>query len=438
MLIDFAVENWRSIRDPISLNMCANGEEQFKDRIYTVPKHGTEVLPITSIFGGNASGKSNLIDAINFAEMMVCFQPDNQSTYRLHPFRLDPASRKGASKFEFTVLVENSIYKYYFELNDKAIVQEELGEEIPGKDDPKFLYKRHGQKFRFSEELKSDSVVIELSKSTRANRLFLPHVAENYKKRTWPVYDWFKNSLHVLTSSNHYGFRQLLREDKVRKLVNEILPGMDCGAIQVDSQEVTAKFSSSTKSKFKKIIGNKFIRPYDYYDSSTIVSKKGEKESLERLATIHDSNSGDGVQFEVFDESDGTQRILELLPSFVGLTKPNSNFVVIIDELDRSLHTLLTYGLLNFYLGQRRKESQSQLIFTTHDALLMSQNIFRRDEMWITERDENGVTSLNSIDQFESAKDAGFEFHKDYLLGRFGGIPQIAFSGVDLSVAKDN
>ena len=438
MLIDFAVENWRSIRDPISLNLCANGEELFKDRVYTIPKYGTELLPITSIFGGNASGKSNLIDAINFAEMMVCYQPDNQSTYRLNPFRLDSSSRNGASKFEFTILVKNTVYRYYFELNEKAIVQEELGEVVPEREEAKFIYKRHGQKFRFSEELKSDSVVKELSKSTQTNRLFLPHVAENYNKRTWPVYDWFKESLYVITPSNHYGFRQLLRMDEVRKLVNEILPGLDCGALQVDNQEVTAKISSSTKSKFKKIVGNKFVRPYDYYDSSTIVSKKGEKESLERLATIHDSNSDEAVQFEIFDESDGTQRILELLPSFVGLTQPDSNLVVIIDELDRSLHTLLTYELLNFYLNNRGKKSQSQLIFTTHDALLMSQNLFRRDEIWITERNESGVTSLTSIDQFDSAKNEEFEFHKDYLLGRFGGIPQIVLAGVDLSVAKEN
>jgi AAA15 family ATPase/GTPase len=140
--------------------------------------------------------------------------------------------------------------------------------------------------------------------------------------------------------------------------------------------------------------------------------------------TFHRASNGKPIRFEISDESAGTQRLIDLLPAFHELLAGDSKKVFIIDELDRSLHTLLTRNLLESYLASRHKESRGQLIFTTHDGLLLDQDLFRRDEFWFIDKDETGASSLTSLSDFKDIR-RDKDIRKSYLLGRFGGIPTI-------------
>ena len=144
-----------------------------------------------------------------------------------------------------------------------------------------------------------------------------------------------------------------------------------------------------------------------------------------RLIPIHQADSGEEIPFNYSDESEGTRRLIDLLPAFLHLEDKRSSAVYVIDELDRSLHTNLTTDLLVHYLGQRQTAlARCQLIFTTHDTQVMTQDIFRRDEMWITERDRSGASKLVAFSEFkEVRKDK--DIRKSYLQGRLGGVPRI-------------
>ena len=127
-------------------------------------------------------------------------------------------------------------------------------------------------------------------------------------------------------------------------------------------------------------------------------------------------------------ESDGSQRVIELLPAFLDLATETSDAVYVVDELDRSLHTILTRRLLETHLSSCSAESRRQLLFTTHDVLLLDQNLLRRDEMWVTERDATGASTLISFGEYKDIR-YDKDIRKSYLQGRMGGIPRILLDG---------
>lgn len=133
---------------------------------------------------------------------------------------------------------------------------------------------------------------------------------------------------------------------------------------------------------------------------------------------------GTETKFDISWESDGSQRVIDLLPAFLTISEPSSNKIYVIDELDRSLHTLLTRQLLELYLSNCSVNTRSQMLFTTHDVQLMDQELFRRDEMWVAERNAFGSSTLIP---FSSYKEVRYDkdIRKSYLQGRMGGIPRI-------------
>jgi AAA15 family ATPase/GTPase len=137
---------------------------------------------------------------------------------------------------------------------------------------------------------------------------------------------------------------------------------------------------------------------------------------------------GTEIPFEIRQEADGSRRIIDLLPAFLDLSNPGSKRVTIIDELDRSLHTLLTRHMIESYLSCCTPESRSQLLLTTHDALLMDQQLFRRDEIWVAERDVEGNSTLTPFSEFRDVR-YDKDIRKSYLRGRLGGIPHLKMAG---------
>ena len=159
-----------------------------------------------------------------------------------------------------------------------------------------------------------------------------------------------------------------------------------------------------------------------------VFSMKDGKLTAKKLIAFHPKPDGTEAKFEIRQESDGSQRLIDLLPAFLGLTSQSTPRVFVIDEVDRSLHTLLTRRLLETYLDSCTAETRSQLLFTTHDVLLMDQQLLRRDEMWITERDQSGASHLFSVSDYKNVR-YDKDVRKSYLAGRFGGIPRILIGG---------
>jgi len=137
---------------------------------------------------------------------------------------------------------------------------------------------------------------------------------------------------------------------------------------------------------------------------------------------------GSPVHFLLNEESDGTQRAFDLVPMFVEIASQNSRRVFIIDEIDRSLHTLMILSLVKAYLASCNESNRAQLVFTTHNVMLMDQDIFRRDEIWVAERQNQGQSKLYSFAEFKEVR-SDTQIRKSYLQGRMGGIPKILLHG---------
>ena len=158
-----------------------------------------------------------------------------------------------------------------------------------------------------------------------------------------------------------------------------------------------------------------------------MVSRKNDELIAKKLVTYHTKTDGTEAKFEIGQESDGSQRVIDLLPAFLELAAPGSKKVFVIDEVDRSLHTLLTRRLLDAYLASCSADTRSQLLLTTHDVLLMDQQLLRRDEMWVAERKPTGISTLVSFAEYKDVR-YDKDIRKSYLQGRLGGIPRILLS----------
>jgi len=155
-----------------------------------------------------------------------------------------------------------------------------------------------------------------------------------------------------------------------------------------------------------------------------VVTRKNGGLISKKLVTYHFNADGTETKFDMRQESDGSQRIIDLLPVFLEIAAIQSKKVCVIDEIDRSLHTLLIRRLLEDYLSKCSHNSRSQLLFTTHNVLLMDQDLLRRDEMWITERNAQGVSNLLSFSEYKDVR-YDKDIRKSYLQGRLGGVPRI-------------
>ncbi len=211
--------------------------------------------------------------------------------------------------------------------------------------------------------------------------------------------------------------------------MNEMLSQLDTGIAHLGSEEIPLgkiPIPDSVKAKLQESIqegmtARLFSEPLG---ERFVVTRKNGELIIKRLVTYHPMADGPEVRFDFRQESDGSQRVIELLPAFLELSSTMSNRVYVIDEVDRSLHSLLTRRLLEAYLANCSTETRMQLLMTTHDVLLMDQQLLRRDEMWVAERDAVGASTLLSFSEYKDVR-YDKDIRKSYLQGRLGGIPRI-------------
>lgn len=432
MLIRFSLENWMSFKNRVSFSMIASRELQHKERVPEVPKYKMKVLPIAAIYGGNASGKTNFFRALNFVKTLVIRGTQPDSPIPVETFRLNPDAPKLPSRFEFELLIDETIYEFSFSITADEVLEEKILS-ISDNNTEKKLYHRKDKVITFGKSLKEDEPFLKfVFQGTRKNQLFLTNSIFQNSTHFRPVYNWFKDTLSLISplSQPSQIEKFLCKENSPLSLnMDKMLQHLDTGIAQLRSEEIP--FESLPFPRSIAIQVQEFIKKNEEVgllsnptNERFLISQKDGRPIARKLVTFHKGTDGKKVKFEVREESDGSQRVIDLLPAFLGLSSEASQKVCVIDELDRSLHTLLTRSLLKMYLSHCTPEKRSQLLFTTHDVLLVDQKLLRRDEMWITERDSNESSNLFS---FSDYKDIRYDkdIRKSYLQGRFGGIPRI-------------
>jgi hypothetical protein len=334
--------------------------------------------------------------------------------------------KKNPSRFVFELLIENTIFEFSFTVNQKAVIEEKLVHISSTSE--KVLYHRLNNEPNFEKSLKKNKFLDFAFKGTRDNQLFLTNSVSQKIDNFRPIYDWFKNSLKLVAPDTRFAsFEQFIDEDHpLYSTLNEMLIELDTGIIHLGGENISFENISFPESLIQEEVkeGMTIRIVSETANDRFIISRKKGELIAKKLVAFHHKTDGTKTKFDIKNESDGSQRVIDLLPAFLELSATHSNSVFIIDELDRSLHTLLTKQLLETYLDNCSEKSRSQLIFTTHDALLMDQNIFRRDEMWVTERDHSGISNLISFSEYKDVR-YDKDIRKSYLKGHLGGIPRI-------------
>ncbi|MBA7568805.1 hypothetical protein ES708_10540 [subsurface metagenome] len=432
MLISFTIENWMSFRDRVTFSMIASKERNHNERVSRITKYGMRLLPVAGIYGGNASGKTNLFKAINFAKDLIVRGTQPDSIISLDRFRLDTTCANKPSYFCFQILLDNVIYEYSFWVTEKSVIEEKLVKVITTRE--KILYHRKEGKTDFIDPtLKKDKFLDFVSKGTRDNQLLLTNSISQKVNTFKPIYDWFNESLILIGPEARYeNFDYFLKEENpLYASFNTILNNLDTGIVHLGGEKLLFEndpFLDSLKQSIKdNLKENTSVKVFSQLNNqSYIITRENGETIVKKLVSYHRNQEGKDVKFDIINESDGSRRLIDLIPAFLALATKSST--VFIDELDRSLHTLVTRQLLSSFLGFCSTNASSQLLFTTHDVLLMDQKLFRRDEMWITERDQDGNSSLLSFSEYKDVR-YDKDIRKSYLQGRMGGIPQILLSG---------
>jgi uncharacterized protein len=433
MIISFSIENWMSFRDKVTFMMTASKERQHSERVPKLPKYQTRILPIATIYGGNASGKTNFFKALNFAKGLVVKGTRPESLIPVEPFKLDARAAEKPSRFSFELLINEIIYEFSFSATRKAILEEKLVKIAPASE--MILYDRREGKPNFDKSLEHKEFLAFAFQGTRENQLFLTNSVSQKVENFKPVYDWFKDTLELIAPDSRFEpFEQFIDEEHPRySTMNEMLKQLDTGITHLGGEVIPFEnipMPDLLKNQLQEELkdGMSMRLRTEPINERFVVTRKNNELIAKKLVTYHPKADGSEAKFEIRYESDGSQRVIDLLPAFLDLSAENSKKVYVIDEVDRSLHTLLTRRLLDAYLSNCAPESRSQLLLTTHDVLLMDQQLLRRDEMWVAERDSSGASKMISFSEYKDVR-YDKDIRKSYLQGRLGGIPRILLRG---------
>jgi AAA15 family ATPase/GTPase len=442
MLINFRVENFRSFRDEVEFTALATTERQHRDRVFHHGPSKLSVLPVTAFYGGNGAGKSNLYHALKFARHLIVrggVKPEDRIARE--PFRLDPACLLAPSIFGFDLLIDGQQVRYTFSVTHEAVQEESL--ELFKADTYRTVFKRTRAKGKYAWapdsfkvlklEPEQDDFVRFKGRDTLPNELFLGAVRGRDIPLLEEVGHWFMHQLVLIDP--HSEFRpaefNLSHIEAFRDYCLESLDRADTGISKITNEPI----SLDAVKMPKHVIADVFIRLEASKEKQVVIMRgperirymfsreNGETKAF-KLTTARKDIEGKTVSFDLADESEGTERLIDLLPAFYELTSPDTDKVFFIDELDRSLHTHLTRKLIEAFLAARTAKSRSQLLFTTHDPLLLDQDLLRRDEVWFITKQSNGHSDLTALSDFKGVR-YDRDIRKSYLLGRFTGVPAL-------------
>jgi len=415
MLIEFRVKNFRSLRDEQVFSLVASKDKTLQDT-HTHETHiGAAPFLVRSavIYGANASGKSNLIKALQYMREVVArsatsVQPGE--TFAVQPFRLDAESAGQPSGFEVTLLLDGVRYQYGFALTTQRIVSEHLLVYQTFK--PQRWFTRHFDTgtgkdvYDFGSGLKGPKNLWE--GATRPNALFLSMAVQLNGEALRPVFDWFTNRLIVANEQAPINPKisiQLLQQVDGRKKICHFLSTADISITDIEVETLKAP------------------RQVVYLDhvSRTAQARLEDGEKY-RLHLHHATRQGKAV-FDLMDESSGTRNLLFLAGPMLDIL--SKGLTLVVDELDTSLHPLLVRELVRLFHRRETNTGGAQLIFTTHDtSLLNAPDLFRRDQVWFVEKDSDQASALVSLSEFSPRKNEALE--RGYLMGRYGGVPLLS------------
>lgn len=402
---------------------------------HIIERNKYKILKFSGMFGANGSGKSNLILAMSMIQTII--NKGINAIINNQYYRGIEDGKDKDSYFEYELSLGNKFYSYGFEINiyRKEIISEWLIDMTKPK--KKIIFERDSKKNKYNsnilnnkypnftnclEEMKKNNQNLFLSEMIR--RLIMSGNNNNYFDDIINVYKFIVQDTIIIRPSTHklFDIDYIKSKDKIIK----ILQALDINIVDFITEESNIK---KIQSKLLDNDYNKILNEIDTLslrypnlrftlrienDLYTIKKQKDNTYDVCSLKFIHENNEN---SFGAYDESDGTIRILELIDILLTHDK-----LFLIDELDSSLHPILVEGLLKIFL---KSKTTNQLVITTHELKTLDFNLVRRDEIWFTEKSNNGDTRLYSLEEFKDVARFDRKIDKAYLEGRFGAIANI-------------
>ena len=413
MLLQFYFSNYRSFEGEGILDMRASGSNELSSHIRN--NLNEKVLPITAIYGANASGKSSVFEAFQFMALCVLeslsFSDDNKKNpYKLKvdSFKFSD-SRDKPSEFEINYIDKKGkkelYYNYGFKIDNSGILEEYLASNtktgVKRNEEYTYIFKREkSQKLYLDSSIEKFRENLEISLKDKTLLVSLGaklNINEFIRVRTWFINAEvinFSNSLYGVFLENTLP-DNIIESEEVRKNLVSFINSFDDSIIDIEVEKISA---------------------IDESDSDNY-----------RVFTVHKSDKETSVaRISMNEESSGTKKMFSLYQTLLDVLEKGTVFFA--DELDIKLHPLLMRNILLTFTDKEKNPNNAQLIFTTHNTIYMDMNLLRRDEIWFVEKD-NGVSNLYSLDDIRNEKgekvrkDSNYEKH--YLLGNYGAIPNL-------------
>ena len=437
MLLSFRFANHRSFRHEQHLNLTpvyGQGQKATAELI--------DAVSVIGIFGANASGKSNIINAFDYLSQMVGTS-DRESEPGLgparQPFRLDPVARLEPSSYVADLALDGIRYTYGFRLNDDEVLEEWLYSYPLRK--KRVVFERTGKTFSWGEESRRSSIR-RLAEITAPTALFLSVSARFVSRRPSDqspdetsealhnVFSWLGRRMQRARPQGASP-RQLalnisrsLSNSVRRAAVVDLLRAADVGLRDV-------------------LVLGPDDEPLVEFASRASELSKGDQERIRRFAAreervqfLHYGAVGD-VMLDINDESSGTLRLLDLAVRATSVLDQGGLFLV--DEIDASLHPLLTASLVRLFRSTLVNRTQAQLVFTSHDATILGnldgEEVLARDQVWFTEKDEDGTSELFPLAEFKPRRQ-GENRTRRYLNGNYGAIPELSMHLFEVAIAS--
>jgi len=376
MLIEFKVKNYRSIKDEQTLTMVKATAKELEDTntfITTEKKKPLKLLRSATIYGANASGKSNLLKAMSTMKTIILNSDSKNkrgTKLPVTPFLLDSEAKNEPTEFEIIFIANNIKYQYGFMLNNEIILEEWL-----------YAFPEGSSRTWFERSYNTESELNEWnfgstftgnkkiwSESTRDNALFLSTAIQLNSEQLKPIYDWFNNTFHILESTARLdpGFTlDLYQKEKYKNEINKFLEvaDLDIEELKVTEEDFDiSKVSSDLPEEIKAKLAE---------------DMKDEK--VFDVLSLHKSIQGDDVYFDFNEESDGTKKFLAYIGPWIDTLEKGN--VLVIDELHDNFHPLMVRFLIELFHNNETNKKNAQLIFTSHETSVMTQEIFRRDQI---------------------------------------------------------
>ncbi len=424
MLIEIKIANFRSIREQQVFSLVASNSDKELDDCVIKSEFpglaGVRLLKGAALYGANASGKSNVLSAILYVAGFVrrsatVLQPGDSTG--AEPFKLDVESQRQPCKFELAFIHEGVRYEFGLAVTPERVIDEYLVAYPKGS--PQRWYHRSfnpdTQSYDWAKPSSSFRADKSLEEKTRSNSLFLSVGPQFNHPQLTTVFDWFRNHLRFIDLAADRSLvptftarlvTKPTHHDRIIGLLRNADVGVADANVKEEERSIEELKSSLTPEAFARLEKQGGVRPLKRFD----------------IQLTHQAEGLDPVPFNFnHEESDGTRRFFYLIGPWTDIL--DNGYTVFVDEIETSLHPLLIKELLKLLLCDEHNPKGAQVVFTTHNAVLLDSTLLRRDQIWFTEKLPSGATQLYPLTDYSPRKDEALE--KGYLAGRYGAVPYL-------------